>query len=70
MLIRSTSLLIGGYGKLSQYTCVQLGQSQKPLQKTLEGMVGLCVKRLPLTKETLVRYPARVICEVCVGSPL
>ena len=27
-------------------------------------MVGLFVKRLPLTKVTLVRFPARAICEL------
>ena len=28
------------------------------------GIVGLCVKRSPLTKVTLVRFPARAICEL------
>ena len=40
---------------------------------TMDGMVGLCRKRWPLTKVIPVRFPARAIMvwvELCVGSVL
>ena len=61
---------LAGNVNIQLLLCNEISQKKFANYNQLANMVGLCVKRSPLTKVTLVRYPVRAICDLSCALAL